>query len=72
MSPHNNIMTEILPPELWCRVLRHVPSTSLCHVTLVSKHFRQLCQDPRLWSDVRLRREVIQREGLGPLLDNPR
>ena len=29
-------------------------------------------QDPRLWARAAIRREVIERDGLGPLLTNPR
>ena len=65
-------MTDVLPPEIWWKILRLVPSSSLCHMALVCKYFHQLVQDPILWSHVKLRRDVIEREGLSSLLDNPR
>ena len=61
-----------LPPELWMRVLRYVPSSSLCQVALVCKYFRQLTMDPGLWSHVRIRRNMIEKEGLESLLENIR
>ena len=66
------MMATLLPPELWCRVLSYLPSSSLCQMVLVCKYFRQLTLDPGLWSQVTIRREMIEREGLEPLLENIR
>ena len=66
------MMTETLPPELWWRVLRYVPSSSLCQMALVCKYFLQLTMDPGLWSHVRIRKKMIEREGLESLLENIR
>ena len=65
-------MAEILPTELWWKILRMVPSSSLCQMALVSRYFRQLTQDPVLWSHVNIRKDMIEKEGLENLLDNPR
>ena len=62
----------MLPPEIWWKILDLVPGSSLCQMALVSKYFHQLVQDPKLWNHVQLRRDVIEREGLSSLLDNPR
>ena len=66
------MMASVLPPELWWRVLSYLPSSSLCQMVLVCKYFRQLTMDPGLWSHVTIRREMIEREGLEPLLENIR
>ena len=65
-------MTLELPQELWWRVLCYMPSSSLCQMALVCKYFRQLTKDPWLWSHVRIRREMIEREGVKTLLENIR
>merc|ERR1740129_1463251 len=61
-----------LPPEMWVRVLSHVPHSSLCCLALVSRHFHTVASDPSLWLDAPINSSKLKEEGLHQLLSIPR
>ena len=65
-------MTDLLPPELWWKIISYVPAPSLCQVSLTCKYFWIITQDPHLWSHVKLKRDMVEKEGLQTMLDLPR
>ena len=65
-------MLDILPVEIWWKILKFLPGPDLCSVALVCSFFRQLTQEPALWSFVTINRDKIEQFGLDQLFNNYR
>jgi len=59
---------ELLPPEIWMKIFRHLSHRVLCSVVLVSKHLHSLGSDPSLWSSSSISRRKVKSHGLKNLM----
>ena len=55
---------DILPVEIWWKILKFLPGPDLCSVALVCSFFRHITQEPALWSFVTINKDKIEQYGL--------